>query len=407
MLSRKSVLFRCLAMVLAMGTKGIATGHEHSTDTPPYGGGYFKTLALTYYPPNADCRDYLIPVDVEWDKLKFNATKWESNDELQDFLSVATTREPGPNYPSPLGPSTKINATYQIAATFCSPKRVSEKAKTVIVATHGIAAARNHWNSAFEPDNYNFVQFATNQGYSVFFYDRLGCGASEKISGFDAQINTAIAVLQRLAGFVREGKYTGKIGKPRKVALMGFSFGSFTTHGAISLSPKLADAVILTAVGFNKTGLNINGLVRSFAPRVAKLQNPALYGDRDSGYLTWVDRHAQILNYFKRPNYDDVAVDFAEAAKEPFSVAEFLTLLAGPQDVSQFTGAALHLTGDTDYIFCDGFCPGIFLEPARTIYKNAKLQLALHPGASHNINFHHNATGAYKVITDFLANNGF
>ena len=227
-----------------------------------------------------------------------------------------------------------------------------------------------------------------------------------RISGFDAQINTAIAVLQRLAVFVREGKFTGKIGKPRKVALMGFSFGSYTTHGAISLTPNLADAVILTAIGFNKTGLNINGLVRSYAARVAREQNPALYGDRDSGYLTWVDRSAQILNYFKRPNYDDAAVSFAEAAKEPFAVAEFLTLLAGPQDASNYTGPALHLTGDHDYIFCDGYCPGIFHEPARTLYKNAKLQLALHPGASHNINFHHNATGAYRVITNFLEAHG-
>ncbi|MCJ1428196.1 hypothetical protein MMC29_006104 [Sticta canariensis] len=322
--------FRDLAVVLALGTKAIATCLGHSTVSPPYG-GYFKTLAQTYYPPNADCRDYLIPVDVEWDKLDFNATKWQNDDELQDFVSVVTTREPGPNYPSPLGPSTEINATYQIAATFCSPKQISEKAKTVIVATHGIAAARNHWNAAFEPDTYNFVQFATNQGETLappkgdkkytYMY-----GVKNRISG---------AVLQRLAGFVREGKYTGKIGKPRKVALMGFSFGSYTTHGAISLTPQLADAVILTAIGFNKTGLNINGLVRSYASHVAKLQNPALYGDRDSGYLTWVDRHAQILNYFKRPNYDDAAVHFAEAAKEPFAVAEFLTLLAGPQDASR------------------------------------------------------------------------
>lgn len=187
---------------------------------------------------------------------------------------------------------------------------------------------------------------------------------------------------------------------------MGFSYGSYTTHGAISLTPEIADAVILTAIGFNKTGLNINGIVRSYANRVANRQNPALYGDRDSGYLTWVDRHAQILNYFKRPNYDNAAVDFTEAAKEPYAVGEFLTLLAGPQDASRFTGAALHLTGDRDYIFCDGFCEGIFHEPARTIYNNAKLQLSLHPGASHNINFHHNATGAYRVITDFLSNNG-
>lgn len=179
MLSHNSVLLRGLTVALALGTQTIANCHKVSTVTYPYG-GYFKTLTQTYYPLNADCHDYMIPVDIEWDKLEFNATKWQDNDGLQDFLAVATTREPGPNYPSPLGPSTKVNGTYQIAASFCSPKKASKRAKTVIVATHGIAPARNHWNSAFEPEKYNFVQHATNQGYSVFFYDRLGCGASEK-----------------------------------------------------------------------------------------------------------------------------------------------------------------------------------------------------------------------------------
>ena len=174
-----SILFYGLATALGLGAKANATFPANSTVTPP-NGGYFKTLAQTYYPPNADCYDYMIPVDISWDKLEFNATEWQDNDGLQDFLAVATTREPGPNYSSPLGTSVKVNGTYQIAATFCSPKQASEKAQTVIVATHGIAAARNHWNSAFEPENYNFVQHATNQGYSVFFYDRLGCGASEK-----------------------------------------------------------------------------------------------------------------------------------------------------------------------------------------------------------------------------------
>ena len=67
---------------------------------------------------------------------------------------------------------------------------------------------------------------------------------------------------------------------------------------------------------------------------------------------------------------------------------------------------ALHITGEKDYIVCDGTCNGIFEEPARTLYKNAKLQLSLHPGASHHINFHKNATGAYGVITGFLEANG-
>ena len=48
----------------------------------------------------------------------------------------------------------------------------------------------------------------------------------------------------------------------------------------------------------------------------------------------------------------------------------------------------------------------MFEEPARTLFKNAKFTPYLHPDASHNFNFHRNATGAYKVITDFLVSNG-
>jgi pimeloyl-ACP methyl ester carboxylesterase len=69
---------------------------------------------------------------------------------------------------------------YEIAASFCTPKKASGKEKTVILATHGIGPGRSHWNSPFKPDEYNFVQHALEIGYSVFFYDRLGCGASSR-----------------------------------------------------------------------------------------------------------------------------------------------------------------------------------------------------------------------------------
>ncbi|KAH8656684.1 Alpha/Beta hydrolase protein [Tricladium varicosporioides] len=310
-------------------------------------------------------------------------------------------------YPTVLeGPKTE-NATYKIAASFCTPKVKTGKEKTVILATHGIGPARSHWNSPYKPDDYNFVQWATTQGYSVFFYDRLGTGASQKISGFKNQISISIAILQGLSDLVRAGKYTATLGKPDKIAVIGFSYGSLTTHGAIASRPEIADAVILTAIGFNTTGINLNGLVRSFVPRIANLQNPRLYGDRDTGYVTWVDKFAQIHNYFKKPNYDIATADFAELVKEPFAITEFLTLYAGPQDASNYTKPVLAITGDTDYILCDGYCNGIFDEPAATLYKNAKpFKRVLHPGASHNINFHHNATGAYNVITGFLKENG-
>lgn len=61
------------------------------------------------------------------------------------------------------------------------------------------------------------------------------------------------------------------------------------------------------------------------------------------------------------------------------------------------------ITGKNDYIVCDGLCEGIFVDPASTYYKSAKPFVPyLHPDSSHNINFHKNATGAFKVITGFL-----
>lgn len=142
-------------------------------------GGLFGSLRQPYYPPAADCVDYMIPVNIAYDNFVFNASRWTSNFELMDFLSVATTRA-GVGIPSPLDGPKPVSGTFQIAASFCSPKNPTPKAKNVIIATHGIGPARAHWNSPFKPDEHNFVQHAISQGYSVFFYDRLGCGASEK-----------------------------------------------------------------------------------------------------------------------------------------------------------------------------------------------------------------------------------
>jgi pimeloyl-ACP methyl ester carboxylesterase len=75
---------------------------------------------------------------------------------------------------------------------------------------------------------------------------------------------------------------------------MGFSFGSYITHYTVAAYPELFDAAVLTAVNYNGSGLNPNGLYRSFVPRIAALQNPRKFGMLDSGYLTWVDVIAQL-----------------------------------------------------------------------------------------------------------------
>ena len=132
-----------------------------------------------YYPPAADCVEYTIPVNIETHSPVLNATRWNTQYDLEDFLEVVISRA-GAGYPSPLSEDRPQTESFQIAASFCTPKNQTTKSKTVLVATHGIGPGRDHWNSAYKPDEYNFVQYAIQQGYSVFFYDRLGCGASSK-----------------------------------------------------------------------------------------------------------------------------------------------------------------------------------------------------------------------------------
>jgi alpha-beta hydrolase superfamily lysophospholipase len=234
----------------------------------------------------------MIPVSVAPEVVQFSFPKWETDYDVVDFLAAATTRDL-PNAKSPIIGSSIVNATYQIAASFCTPKKSGKKAKTVILATHGIGQPRSHWNSPHKPEQYNFVQYAIDQGYSVFFYDRLGQGFSQRVSGFTNQINVHVDVLKALSKIVRSGEYTKAIGKPEKLAVMGFSFGSYITHAAVSSSPEIADAAILTAIGLNDTGVNLNGLVRSFVPRIASSQDTK-FASFDKGYLTWVDKFAQI-----------------------------------------------------------------------------------------------------------------
>ncbi|KAH8724801.1 Alpha/Beta hydrolase protein [Phaeosphaeriaceae sp. PMI808] len=359
-------------------------------------------LSLPYYPSSADCWEYKVPVTISSENKVFKFPDWKDDYALQNFLTNITSWSVSPS--SYITGVKKETATYSIAASFCTPK--GAKKSTVILATHGIGQARTHWNSFYKPEEYNFVQHAISQGYSVWFYDRLGTGESEKISGFSIQLQKHKAILVELAKMVKSGQYTGTFGKPNKLAVMGFSFGSYITHFAVAENPKIADAAILTAINYNETGLNLKGLVRSFVPRIASLQKPSRFGQLDPGYLTWSDELAQVNTYFKYPFYDLPTVSVAEEYKDAFGIGEFLTITDGKFDASGFTGAALAITGENDYIICDGDCKPLFEQPARTIWKNAKFTPYLHPNASHNFNFHHNAIGAYKVITNFLGDNG-
>jgi pimeloyl-ACP methyl ester carboxylesterase len=87
-----------------------------------------------------------------------------------------------------------------------------------------------------------------------------------------------------LATAVKSGNYTGSIGTPKSLVLVGHSFGSAITNAVVRTSPTLADGLILTGWSFLRSayaktvpkGFNFNvdvsrgsGVLETFQPRIA------------------------------------------------------------------------------------------------------------------------------------------
>lgn len=100
------------------------------------------------------------------------------------------------------------------------------------------------------------------------------------------------SILTELATAVKFGNYTGSIGTPKSLVLVGHSFGSAITSAVIRASPTLADGLILTGWSFLRsdalfhakiapTGFNFNvnvsrgsAALETLQPRIASGEDP-------------------------------------------------------------------------------------------------------------------------------------
>jgi len=111
-----------------------------------------------------------------------------------------------------------------------------------------------------------------------------------RLSGFVNQITIQVSILGQLAGQIKAGQYTDTIGLPKKVVLLGHSFGSFITQGLVAVAPDVADAVVLTGINFAIDG---GVVIEGFDLRVAALQDKK-WKALDSGYVIWDNVYANI-----------------------------------------------------------------------------------------------------------------
>ncbi|KAK0643896.1 Alpha/Beta hydrolase protein [Cercophora newfieldiana] len=352
------------------------------------------------------CEDYTIPVTTTSNNLAFGLSEFQNNFDVSDFVDTITSRDPSTASSVLAAERQNLTANYDISATFCKPAKPGKK-NTVLIATHGLNFDRSYWDPDLDKVTYSFVDWVISQGYSIFYYDRLGVGKSSQVSGYVAQLANQVAIATELTRLVKSGLYVADSGRPDAVVLVGHSFGSLVTLTTAAESPELVEGVVLTGFSLNSTYQNHNGFVEAVGLRVAAEQDPEKWGHLDTGYLTPVDLYANVGSFFKAPDYSHEVAMYADSVKTPFAVTELLDDKNVPSPPYAFKGPAMIISGKYDFIFCTSDCDDVLENPGRKYFANASAFKAVsYPGAGHGLNLHLNAAGSFKEITDFLGDNG-
>ncbi len=125
--------------------------------------------------------EYQIPLTVTSENFVLSLPRFENDFDVVDFVSNIVSRTAAVDFIPFLEEKKNQTASFIISGTLCSPTDGEGKYRdTLLLATHGLKFYRNYWHPAIQPETYSFVDFATERGYSIFFYDRVGVDNSSR-----------------------------------------------------------------------------------------------------------------------------------------------------------------------------------------------------------------------------------
>ncbi|PVI08011.1 alpha/beta-hydrolase [Periconia macrospinosa] len=391
-----------------------------------YSSGLIATLAVcqsalsspTYqttheHPSNGICTDYKISNTLNFEELQWAVPPFKNNYDVVDLYSRMANRNPSEFITFTSSPK-NVTKTYEIAATFCRPKKgTSGNDTTVLVATHGAGFDKRYWASTYKPEKYSFVYHALEAGYPIFYYDRAGVGASTRTPNYSALPQPQIQLLARMISSIREGKYTDSV-KASKVVVVGHSLGSFISTGILSNYPDLVEGAVLTGIAFpNMTDItNIlgkSGLTTFGGRLISSLPDSTLPSNADtfdSSYLFFGDRYSYAQAFLHHPQTEEemAVADYSFRITQPYAVSEFASLGMGGVASPDFKGKVLMTAGQYD-LLCGGDCyttykygmqtTGVFTNPDVTVKEFVQA------GAGHGTLYQED-NGMYEAVFDFL-----
>jgi pimeloyl-ACP methyl ester carboxylesterase len=301
-----------------------------------------------------------------------------------------------------IGGQSHVSGIYGIYSQLCFPHGAVNET-TVQFLIHGGGFDRSYWNAA---PGYSYVDYAAEQGYMTFLYDRLGTGLSDHPDPLQTvQWGLQVEVAHELITLLRTGSLSGLTFK--HVVGVGHSLGSFQTNGVTTRHPNDLDAAVLTGFSPDTSGSSI--ALAGVDLTIAAQNQPFRFSDLPGSYLTSNSIGATQYYFFRAPGFDPAMLRFAEATKQTVTFAELFTSSATVS--SNFTGPITVVNGENDLPNCHGNC----LVPYN---KAAAAKESYYPAASngsswylssssgHGLSFHYSASAAYKHIHNFIKANG-
>ncbi|KAL6719557.1 hypothetical protein ACLMJK_003799 [Lecanora helva] len=406
------------------------------------------------------CVNLTIPIDISSRNGVFNIAVPQSNLDSTTFIQNVTQQ--GRNFTeTALSGYATVSGHYKISAQFCKPSVCNTPSSTLQILTHGIGFDKTYWDNSYHDFNYSYVNVATDEyKYCTFAFDRLGIGNSSHGEPLnEIQSFLEVSALAELTNMLRNGTVPGISDRFSKIIHVGHSFGSAETYSLVNMYPDISDGIVLTGFSLNASftaffaagadfqQANLNQPIRfgnTSAQTVDSVlamigRNPSdpstmaiteAYGLTDyiaglvpgsmpveyvNGYLANSNVNSQQY-LFLLPGYFDTGLLYAgELSKQPVTVGELLTLSSVPM-MNNFAGPVLIVTGSNDVPYCGGNClatgnPAVPSIPSTVAkaFPNVganNFEAYIQPNSGHGINFHYNATGAYKVIQNYLSSKG-
>ncbi|KAK0701251.1 Alpha/beta hydrolase family-domain-containing protein [Lasiosphaeris hirsuta] len=367
------------------------------------------------------CVEIEVPVSIDTTAIQWLQPRVDSNIDAVDWVTYQTTRT-SPNITQSMIGQITVKKTFKINGQLCVPQKSSAKYEILQLATHGGGFDKRYWDADIKPKEYSYVEAALAEGYSIFTYDRLGTGRSDKPDAYDIiQLNVQVEILRQLTSIARSGKLvsaskklSGSLDdrlvkyKPSKIVHVGHSIGSILSVGLVTNYPTESDGLIAT--GFLPTNIPLPSLnIATWGFEFARENSPGLFKDHGSGFIVQATKSNVQISFLKKGTFEPTLLDYAWKIRQPIAVSEFLSLAtAFGTEGAKFKGPVQFVIGENDYGSCGGDCNGTYdLDMIKQTYPVAKIVgVHIQPGTGHGLTLSMNATAGYKASFDFLQSSG-